>query len=278
MTELLIVGGLTIDRFADGSMAPGGSVIHSGRAAVAEGVRPSILTVAGDEPAAHVGLDQLRSFADVTVQPAPATTTYRHTEAGGRRVLILDAESAPLTAPEPATAPPEVMLLGPIAAELPPATIRGLRAALAPRHEVMLIQGWLRRLEVGRPVHPLPLDAVAPELWDAFGASEAIVVSTEDLAEAREDPFDQAAALRRHLGPSPVLLVTLGADGYLLDDPEADRVVASVPRRVVEGVPMVGAGDTFGAVLALHLGRGEPATAAADAATEAVIRMLERRT
>ena len=30
MTELLIVGGLTIDRFGDGTSAPGGSVIHAG--------------------------------------------------------------------------------------------------------------------------------------------------------------------------------------------------------------------------------------------------------
>jgi sugar/nucleoside kinase (ribokinase family) len=277
MPELLIVGGLTIDRFTDGSEAPGGSVIHSGRAAVADGVRPSILTVAGDEPAARIGLDQLRSFADVVVQPSPATTTYRHTDVDGRRVLILDAEPAPLTVPDSISATPDVALLGPIAAELPAATIRGLRAALAPRCEVMLIQGWLRRLEVGQPVHPLPLDAVAPELWKAFGAADAIVVSTEDLAEAPEDPFAQAAALRRHLGPSPVLFVTLGADGYVLDDPSADRVVGSVPRRVIEGVPMVGAGDTFGAVLALHLGRGASPAAAADAATEGVIRMLERR-
>ncbi|MBA2632250.1 MAG: D-beta-D-heptose 1-phosphate adenosyltransferase, partial [Chloroflexi bacterium] len=72
-------------------------------------------------------------------------------------------------------------------------------------------------------------------------------------------------------------LVTLGTEGYLLDDPALDRVVASVPRRVVTGVPAVGAGDTFGASLAVHLARGARARVAADRATDAVIAMLESR-
>jgi sugar/nucleoside kinase (ribokinase family) len=46
---------------------------------------------------------------------------------------------------------------------------------------------------------------------------------------------------------------------------------------VIEDVPTVGAGDTFGAALAIHLGRGEPAARAADAATERVISVLDAR-
>ena len=104
-----------------------------------------------------------------------------------------------------------------------------------------------------------------------------MVVSTEDLAADPGDPFGQAAAVRARLGPGPVLVLTLGPEGYLLDDPAADRVVASVPRHVVRGVPAVGAGDTFGAALAIHLARGDdPATAAA-AATDRVIAVLEAR-
>jgi hypothetical protein len=40
---------------------------------------------------------------------------------------------------------------------------------------------------------------------------------------------------------------------------------------------MVGAGDTFGASLALQLGAGADAAAAAIAATERVVRMLDAR-
>ena len=55
------------------------------------------------------------------------------------------------------------------------------------------------------------------------------------------------------------------------------RVVASVPRHVVEGVPAVGAGDTFGAALAIHLAGGDDPATAAVAATDRVIAVLEAR-
>jgi sugar/nucleoside kinase (ribokinase family) len=276
--SLLIVGGLTVDAFADGTRAPGGSVLHSGLAASAAGVRPRILTIAGDEPEATVGLDRLRSIAaDVACQTAGATTTFRHTEHEGRRVLVLDALAGPMTTDAPAVDGQTVALVAPIADELSAGGLTALLGRLEPRRAVFLIQGWLRRLEVGVTVHPLALAEVDEALWSAFARADAVVVSTEDLAEHPEDPFAQAAALRARLGPRPILCLTLGAEGYLLDDPAVDRVVASVPRRVVEGVPTVGAGDTFGAAFAIALGDGDGAGRAAERATEAVIGMLEAR-
>jgi sugar/nucleoside kinase (ribokinase family) len=276
MSELLIVGGLTVDRFADGTSAPGGSVLHSGRAAVAEGVRPAILTIAGDEPEARDGLAQLRDLADVDAQRSPATVTYAHREVDGRRVLTYLASAGPI-APSALADPPDVALLAPIADELPAAALAAVREGARPRVTVLLIQGWLRHLEIGEPARPLALDEVPSATWDAFGMADAIVVSTEDLAESPADPFVEAAGVRSKIGPRPLLVLTLGDRGYLLDDPAADRVVAYVPRRVVDGVPMVGAGDTFGAALAIHLARADDPIRAADAATEAVIRMLEAR-
>lgn len=277
MTELLIVGGLTIDRFADGTSAPGGSVIHSGRAAAADGVRPSFLTVAGDEAEARDGLGVLAEMGGLHHQPAPTTTTYRHDEVGGRRILTYDRATQPIRPPAEPIEQPRVALLAPIADELPAGSVDALLAVLRPATVVYLIQGWLRRLELGQAVHPLPLDKVSGELWRAFGAGDAVVVSTEDLAESPEDPFAQSAVLRDNLGPRPVVVVTLGIHGYLLDDPSAGDVVATVPRRVVEGVPTVGAGDTFGVAFALHLSRGEEPEIAARAGTDAVIAMLEAR-
>jgi sugar/nucleoside kinase (ribokinase family) len=272
------VGGLTIDRVADGRTAPGGSVLHAGLAAVEERVRPTFLTVAGDEPEARAGLDRLAELGELVRHEAPATTVFGHDESGPRRVLVYEAPGGSIDPTRAAAlARPEVALFAPIADELNAASVDALRGALQPRWTVLLIQGWLRRLEVGQPIHPLALDAVGDDLWESFAAADAIVVSTEDLAETPEDPFAQAAMLRGRIGARPVLVVTLGADGYLLDDPRVDRLVASVPRRVVEGVPMVGAGDTFGASLALHLARGEAPHAAADAATDRVIQVLEAR-
>lgn len=278
MTSTLIVGGLTVDRFTDGTVAPGGSVLHSGLAAAAEGASLTTLTVAGDEPAARLGLDRLTSLGALVCQPAAATTGYRHEERGGVRVLVFEARSEPIGAERlHEVGRPDVALVAPIADEVPASLVARLRAEVAPGRTVLLIQGWLRRLVVGEEVTALPLDALADEQLAALTEADAIVVSTEDLVESSGDPFAQAAQLRLRAGTRPIVLVTLGAEGYLLDDPGMDRVVASVPRRVVTGVPAVGAGDTFGAALAVHLARGAAAAAAADRATDAVIAMLEAR-
>jgi sugar/nucleoside kinase (ribokinase family) len=278
MSSLLIAGGLTVDRFVDGTRAPGGSVLHAGLAAAAEGAELTILTVAGDEPEARAGIARLAGLGTVVCGRSPTSTTYAHREVDGHRLLTLEAASAPI---DPARlagrGPYDVALLAPIADELPPSAVAALRAAVSPRRTVFLIQGWLRRLVVGQPVRALPIDEVPDDLWAAFGSADAVVVSTEDLEADPGDPFTQAVAVRERLGETPVLVLTLGPEGYLLDDPAADRVVASVPRHVVRGVPAVGAGDTFGAALAIHLARGDdPATAAA-AATDRVIAVLEAR-
>lgn len=278
MPSLLIVGGLTVDRFVDGSRAPGGSVLHAGLAAAAEGAQITTLTVAGDEPEAAEGLERLATMGELHRQQSPRTTTYGHAEVDGTRVLTLEGASGPI---DPALVeglgPFDVALFAPIADELPADAVAALRRAVDARRTAFLIQGWLRRLEVGRAVGALAIGEVAPALWGAFSTSDAVVVSTEDLAADPGDPFQQAAAVRERLGPRPVLVLTLGAEGYLLDDPAADRVVASVPRHVVEGVPAVGAGDTFGAALAIGLARGEGPSAAAERATERVISVLESR-
>ena len=278
MSDTLIVGGLTVDRFADGSMAPGGSVLHSGLAAVAEGADLTTLTVAGDEVAARNGLDRLAGLGTLVHQAAPATTTYRHEERDGIRVLVLEACAEPIGAALLGRlAQPAVALVAPIADEVPAALVTQLRDQLAPRLTVLLIQGWLRHLVVGEEVTALPLETLSADQVAVISAADAIVVSTEDLVESTGDPFGQAALLRARFGPWPVVVVTLGTDGYLLDDPALDRVVASVPRRVVTGVAAVGAGDAFGAALAVGLAGGARASEAADRATERVISMLEAR-
>ena len=278
MPALLIVGGMTIDRFADGSSAPGGSVLHAGLAAQAEGAEVRVLTIAGPETDARAGLERLRRFGPCVALPSETTTTYRHREADGHRVLVYEARSGTIGEDRAdGLGPVDAVLVAPIADELAPASIASLRHASGARLTVLLIQGWLRRLTVGARVEPMQLHEVPAAAWASFGAADAVVVSTEDFATDEVDPFAQAAEVRRVLGTTPILVLTLGADGYLLDDPAADRVVASVPRNVVHGVPAVGAGDTFGAALAIHLARGDAPPDAAAAAAERVIAMLESR-
>lgn len=277
MPELLIAGGLTVDRFADGTTAPGGSVLHAGAAAAAEGVRPSFLTVAGSEPEAVAGLARLGALGELHHASAAATTAFAHHQRDGRRVLVYETAGGQLAVPDLDALPSKTLLAAPIADELPPHSVARLRAATHPRLTMLLIQGWLRRLVVGSAVHPLSLAEVDNETWACFADADALVVSTEDLAELPEDPFAQAAAVRAMVGPRPIIVLTLGPEGHLLDDPAADRVIASLPRRIVAGVPTVGAGDTFGAAMALHLARGDEPEAAALAATDRVIALLESR-
>jgi sugar/nucleoside kinase (ribokinase family) len=276
MNRLLIVGGLTIDRFADGSAAPGGAVIHAGRAAAGDRVPLTILTVAGDEPEAADGLAQLAELGDLIHQRAPSTITYGHAEVDGRRELTFLRGAAPI-APTTLADPPDVALLAPIADELPASAIVAVRDAARPRVTVLLLQGWLRSLRIGEPVRPKGLDELPAATWEAFGTADAIVVSTEDLADDHGDRIDGTARLRERLGPRPVIVLTLGAGGFLLDDPAAERAVRSAPGRVVEGVSTVGAGDTFGVAFATRLAQGDDAAVAASAATDRVIRMLESR-
>ena len=278
MPALLIAGGLTIDRFPDGSSAPGGSVLHAGLAAQAEGADVRTLTIAGDEAEARAGLERVRALGPCLALPSPSTTTYRHQETDGRRVLLYEARSGTIDETRAGgLGPVDALLVAPIADELSPESVGVLRRAAGARLSVLLIQGWLRRLAIGARVEPMQLDEVAGATWQSFGSADAIVVSTEDFATGEADPFAQAAAVRRFLGTSPILVLTLGADGYLLDDPAADRVVASMPRHVVGGVPAVGAGDTFGAALAIHLAAGDAPPVAAALAADRVIAMLESR-
>jgi sugar/nucleoside kinase (ribokinase family) len=278
MTEVLILGGLTVDRFADGALAPGGSVLHSGRAVIDEGARLTTMTVAGDEPAAQGGLASLAEWGTVVRQPSPVTTTYRHEQRDGVRVLRFEARADPIDlARLSGMETPDVALVAPIADEVPADVVERVRTGLRPDRTVILVQGWLRRLVIGDEVDPLPLSALSIAQVHELGLADAIVVSTEDLLEAPGDPFAQAGLLRQRVGARPIVVVTLGTQGYLVDDPGSDRVVAAVPRRIVTGVPAVGAGDAFGAALAVGLARGSGAMEAADRATDRVIATLERR-
>ncbi len=278
MPSLLIVGGLTVDRFADGSRAAGGSVLHAGLAAAAEGAELTFLTVAGDEPEAVAGLERLRRFGTVLLQASASTTTYRHEETDGHRVLVYESGAEPIdVAALDGLGPFDVVLVAPIADELPPGSVVRIRESAGASLTVLLIQGWLRQLQLGQPAVARRLDDLPADAWAELGTADAIVVSTEDFDGEPADPFAQAASLRRRIGPGPILVLTLATEGYLLDDPAADRVVASVPRTIIDGVPAVGAGDTFGAALAIHLARGEAPSVAAEAATERVIAVLEAR-
>lgn len=250
--DLLVVGGLTVDRFADGSAAAGGSVLHAARAARDAGRRVGVVTACGDEPEVAAARDELAALPFAALEPAPQSISFRHAEGDAGRELVLLAPGAPIT-----TAPrveARAVLHAPVAGEIGPVLL-GWR----PRGAVAtaILQGWLRRLSTGERVTPLPVAAIAPPVVAALRSCALLVASREDLAGDGGAPDGQLDALRAAVGPHPALVLTDGIGGAWLDLAGA-RWHEPVPR-VVAG-STVGAGDMLAALLAVDWPRpAEPA-------------------
>ncbi len=266
--DLLIVGALTIDRFADGTTAPGGSVLHGARAASASGYAIGAVTVAGSEPEAAAGLEELGRLAHVHAERAENTVRFGHRDTPHGRELVVEQAPPTLACPKRAFVPAAV-LYAPVANEFGTA-LGGQRHDGAWR--AAILQGWLRTLEPGRRVQPLPLTALADGLIELLAGFDALIASVEDLLAVATGPAAQLDALRRRMGAGPLIVLTDGAAGAWLDDPGGRRLQR--PPVHLEARRTTGAGDAFAAVLAAELTRGTPPATAAEKACGAVARML----
>jgi len=238
--DLLVIGGLTVDRFADGSSAAGGSVLHIARAAAARGVRVRVMTVAGPEPEALAALEELRGRT-VSVEGADSTTTFVHRESPTGRRLWLERPGGSIRVPEldPREAP-RAILIAPVADEV--STDDLARIDATPTRGAIL-QGFLRSFAPDGEVRPRQLSSLGPELVAALSQFDLLVASREDMLGEAAEPPDQLEALRRCLGPRPELVVTDGVRGAWMEGEHLP-----VPWRV-DGVPSVGAGDVFTAFM-----------------------------
>jgi len=238
--DLLVVGGLTVDRFADGSSAPGGSVLHIARAAAPRGLRLGVITVAGPEPEARAGLDDLRRLAaSLDWTDADATLTFMHHEDATGRRLTLERTDGRVQLDAGMASRARTVLVAPLAGEVGPDEIARLDGD---RPRGAILQGFLRLAGDDGAVRPLPLSALAPDLVDALGRFDLLVAGREDLADDSE-PRDQLAALRRRFGGKPDLVLTDGVHGVW-----TEREHLPVPRTVI-GVSSVGAGDILAAFM-----------------------------
>ena len=269
--DLLVVGALTIDRPAAGAAASGGSVLYAARAASAAGLRVGVVTVAGDEPEAADGLRELALLGLLHRELAPATLSFAIDDASGTRRLLLETPASALGCPARAIAP-RAVLYAPVADELRSGfggqEYAGALTAAA-------LQGWLRSLEPGCEVHPLPLSALPQPLVGRLAACDLLLASREDLQAVAAEPGAQLDALRRSFGQHAVLVVTNGAAGAWLD--VAGRRTRCAPPFVVSDTSTVGSGDTFAAIMTAELGRGLSPEAASTNAAMAVVEMLTAR-
>jgi sugar/nucleoside kinase (ribokinase family) len=270
--DLVVVGGLTVDRFTDGSAAPGGAVLHIARALAARGMRLGIVTTAGLEPEAQAGLAELRQLASwVEASTTPASITFGHAETAAGRELVLERRGGqvPEANPEAAAA----VLFAPVADEIPASGLSVGRSAT----RGAILQGWLRSTAEGESVRPQPMAAVDSGLVVALGALDLVIGSSEDLRADGPDPLAQLQAVRATLGDRPPLVVTDGAHGPWLDDGSGPRHLPL--GQLVDGVSTIGAGDMFAAFMLLALARsaGAGLLAAATSAVDQVAEVLLSR-
>lgn len=283
--DVVVVGGLTIDRFAHDGLAPGGSVLHATRAAAAAGLVAGVITVAGDEPTARDGVDELRRRARVELQAAAETIRFRHRETASGRRLWLESGGGSIEL-DPATAErlrTSAFLFAPVAGELYPSVLEGAHERWDPAgwtHGAIL-QGWLRRANDAREIVPLAPEELDDRLVAALARCAVLVASREDLLAAAEQPARQIRSLRARVGPGPMLVVTDGPEGAWVDDGASPARHLPAPWRV-DDVPTVGAGDAFAALfvaaLALHpMPSGDQVDRLATEAMRGVAEMLEAR-
>jgi sugar/nucleoside kinase (ribokinase family) len=262
--DLLIVGGLAVDRVVDGSRLAGGSVLHAARAVAAAGWSVATITAAGPEPEAAAAVAELGALGPSSVASLPASIRFAiHHDSQGRR-LVLEAASGNLAllAAEVTALGARTVLLAPIAGELSALAV-GACATVPVR--VAAVQGWLRHLAPGEEARALPLGSLGAELSAALAELDALVASHEDLAAVASQPPRQLELMRAYFGPRPILVVTAGPDGAWLDDPATGIRHLPVARRL-DGAFSIGAGDAFAALLAVGLGAGLDPPAAASAA------------
>jgi sugar/nucleoside kinase (ribokinase family) len=237
--DLLVVGGLTIDRFSDGSSAAGGSVLHIARAAASRGIRIGVVTVAGPEPEAQAGLLELRHLAaSLDWTDADRTLTFTHHEDATGRHLRLEATGGRVQLDPEAVSRARTVLVAPLADEVGVDQVARLGRE---RPLGAILQGFLRSVADDGAVRPLPLSALDSALVEALSRFDLLVASREDLAAEGSNPPDQLAALRRVVGHRPELLITDGPEGVW-----SEREHLPVPRRI-SGVSTVGAGDILAA-------------------------------
>jgi sugar/nucleoside kinase (ribokinase family) len=240
--DLLSIGHVARDEFADGTWRLGGSALYAAVAAARLGRRVALVTRVADRERA--ALEELCGAEGVALHrlPASVTTTFAHTfDAEGRRSLRLRARAKSIGALDVPEALRGIgaVFLGSVIGEHGDDVF-----SLGPG--VLAAQGEMRAFDAHGAVRPTDwrrAASVLPRL-------RAAVLSDEDLAR----DLSRAKEWSRH---APVV-VTLGPEGAVLYRDGAE--LASRAFRIPAVVDQTGAGDTFalGLLVALDEGRDWP--------------------
>ncbi|GMU40449.1 MAG: hypothetical protein AMXMBFR23_13150 [Chloroflexota bacterium] len=248
-----IVGPVTLDRFSDGTLVPGGGVTYAGRVAEAFGLRARVLTAAGADA-------DLAPLAAHEVLAIPARTLiFEHDFPGGHRRLRLErATGRTLSAFDvpPAWGVPSVLVLAPLLPE--DINIASFLDRWPEAEVALLAQGLQRVVEADRTVTHLRVPA-GPLLAAARG-NVSIFLSEEETGTWSPGALDALARGARRV------VLTRGALGARVI---ATGEVIEVPASPADPVDPTGAGDVFATAFILGVRAGERAAGRLAAAVAA---------
>ena len=202
--DLLVVGALTIDRFPDGSAAPGGTVLHAARAAARARASVGVVTAAGPEREAQDGLRELGRIAELQVEGLPETLVFHHDEREGPRRLLLYGSVRLRPDPGPLQRlHPRALLLAPVAGELDATALATVDESIEARVRVAALQGWLRTRDSEGRVTPLRVAPGCRASQRSTAASAARAAAASDAPRAR-----WIATMAANASPAPVVAAT----------------------------------------------------------------------
>jgi 1D-myo-inositol 3-kinase len=227
MPRLLAVGHVTWDDL-QGRQALGGSVSYATLAARKLGWDAAALTAAGPD------FDPATDLPDVQVFRSGSGATTRFVNVYGAegvrtQVLSSRADAIDLGRLPEGWRAPDALLLGGVAAEIPPRTAEAFQAGVVGANA----QGWLRAFDEDGTVHAQEWRDPAADL----AGVHVLFLSEHDLPDAR-------ARCRDLLSLVPVIALTRGWRGLVLMTRGAEVEVPGLPR---EEVDPTGAGDVFAA-------------------------------
>lgn len=237
--RFLVVGHITQDHLAGGAFRLGGTAFYAAITAARLGYAVAVYTAI--DPALDLSpLSYLATGLVVCARSAPRNTTFYNRYLKGKRDQYLLARAPPLS-PEglpPAWRDSPLVLLGPVARELPPAW-----QALFPRSIVGgCLQGWLRHWDGQGKIHVRSW----PQAPSWLGRWAVAFVSEEDLG-------GDLGLAERYAAHCPQLVLTRAARGAILYREGRSQPIA--PFRVEEVDP-TGAGDVFAAAFLIRSSEG----------------------
>ncbi len=242
----LAIGHVTRDLLPDGSFTLGGTVTFAALTAYHLGLVAGIVTCADETLLAD--LPALLPPIALAARPAPVTTAFENSYHEGFRTQYLRARAPQLDLSDipPAWLAAPIVLLAPLAQEIPPTLLRSL-----PRQANSLLaatpQGWLRRWDADGRVWPTPWEN-AEELLPLL---DALILSHDDLLPFADNQRAAADAMLADWSRRvPLLVATDGRHGATLFEHGTTTRFPAYPATEVDPT---GAGDVFAAAFLVHL-------------------------